>query len=180
MNPLNIIIFSYIILQIQTYSNIPEFFLVKNKTDCLNNANNIIINNNQILCICDEKYATKPWNKKGQRCNYKRKKQLIVFILEIIGFGIGHLYAHKLGIGICKLIYWIICIIFLIQMRREHSKRGENDDKVICLTFISFFFTVGMVIWYIIDLAYIGIGNYLDGNDIELYYWDKSMRFNGH
>ena len=179
MNPLNILIFLYIFYQIETYSNIPEFFLVNNENNCKHSINQIQIEN-KFLCICEEEYATEPWYKENIRCNYKRKKQILVFFLEVIGFGIGHLYAHKIGIGITKLIYWLICIIFCFLMRKEYIKRGDNDNKVIVLTFISFILNVALIIWYVFDLASIGTGSYLDGNDIELYYWDNKKRFNGH
>ena len=65
-------------------------------------------------------------------------------------------------------------------MRKEYVKRGDNDERVIIITFISFLLNVGLIIWYAIDLASIGMGNYLDGNGIDLFYWNEKKRFNGH
>ena len=179
MNPLNILIFLYIFYQTESYSNIPDFFLVEGVENCKNFKDTKFIDD-KVLCICKEEYATEPFDKDDIRCNYKRKKQLIVFILELIGFGIGHIYANNYLIGISKLIYWLICITFCVLMRKEYVKRGDNDEKVIIVTFISFLLNVGLIIWYAIDLASIGIGSYLDGNGIDLYYWNEKKRFNGH
>ena len=179
MNPLNILIFLYIFYQIESYSNIPNFFLVEGVENCKNFKNTKFIDD-KVLCICKEEYATEPFDKDDIRCNYKRKKQLIVFILELIGVGIGYIYANNYLIGISKLIYWLICITFCVLMRKEYVKRGDNDEKVIIVTFISFLLNVGLIIWYVIDLASIGIGSYLDGNGIDLYYWNEKKRFNGH
>jgi len=177
MNILNVIIILYIFSQIQTNSFNPY---VKSKDNCKNNAKLIgPLQNNKLYCLCDEKYSTKPKDNED-RCNYKRKSQLIVFVLEITGFGIGHLYAGNYVNGIFKLIFWIFSFTIFIKMRIAFVKRGDNDEKVISLTFISFILFLIMLIWYIIDLSYIGTGNYLDGNDIELYYWNKKMRFNSY
>ena len=181
MNPLNILIFLYIFYQTESYLNFPDFFLVERIENCKNPIDiKVIEEKEKILCICKEEYATEPFERDDNRCNYKRKKQLIVFILELIGFGIGHIYANNYLIGISKLIYWLICITFCVLMRKEYVKRGDNDEKVIIVTFISFLLNVGLIIWYVIDLASIGIGSYLDGNGIDLYYWNEKKRFNGH
>jgi len=175
MNILNVIIIFYIICQIQTNSFNPY---VESEENCENNAKLLTLNG-KYYCLCDEKYATKPQNNEN-RCNYKRKSQIIVFVLELPGFGIGHLYAGKYVNGIFKLVFWIFSYIIFIKMRIAYVKRGDNDEKVISLTFISFILFIIMLIWYIIDLSYIGTGNYLDGNDIELFYWNKKMRFKSY
>ena len=181
MNPLNILIFLYIFYQTESYLNFPDFFLVERFDNCLNSIDaKFIEEKEKVLCICKEEYATEPFERDDNRCNYKRKKQLIVFILEIIGFGIGHIYANNYLIGIFKLIYWLISITFCVLMRKEYVKRGDNDERVIIITFISFLLNVGLIIWYAYDLASIGMGNYLDGNGIDLFYWNEKKRFNGH
>lgn len=125
-------------------------------------------------CQCNDQYATYPLNSKTY-CTYKRKKQWKVFVLEaVLAFGSGHLYAENYGKGIFKLIFWIIGWTLFIMMRIISVKREKRDELAFIFSMLSCIFTIGMIIWYTIDVVMIGINRYRDGNGINFESWDST------
>lgn len=119
-------------------------------------------------CYCDKKHASISYE---EPCTYKRKKQWIVFVLEVVGFGVGHFYAEKYAYAIPKLVVWIFGWSMFIMMKVYSRKRGRNEEKAILVSMISCVLTLVMIIWYIVDLIIFGLNKYDDGNGVHFYSW---------
>ena len=136
------------------------------KYECINGENIT-----EGVCECHNGYATYP-HTENKKCNYKKKKQWVAFLLEAIpSFGIGHLYIKNYGLGIGKLIFWIITWSLLILMRYFSIQREWKDEVALKFGLLSSIFTSVLIIWYITDLVLIGLNRYTDGNNIDLFPW---------
>lgn len=65
------------------------------------------------LCYCDDEYATED---EDDPCDYKRKSQLVAFLLDFFINGGGQIYLGYLNWGIPRLIllFWPIITIIII------------------------------------------------------------------
>ena len=140
-------------------------------------------NQNLINCICDEGFTDLNSESKI-KCCYKQKKQSYAFLLELISFGIGHLYIGNKIFFIIKFIIEIICIILNIIICFEiniiNSKKYDFFDyedyhivnkKGIILNLIMFIYNICMFIFHIIDLILFGLNLYKDKNGVKLKSW---------
>lgn len=124
-----------------------------------------------IICECFNNYSTHP-HTNNKKCNYRKKKQWIAFLLEAIpSFGVGHLYLKNYTLGIAKLIIWLITSILIIFMRYYTIQREWKDEIALKFGLLSCIFTTSAIIWYITDLVLIGLNKYTDGNYIDLQPW---------
>lgn len=124
------------------------------------------------FCQCDPDY----WYKEDDyvKCRYKKRKQSLYLILELIpSFGVGHIYARRYVLGILKCIYWLISWTLFIFMRIFSDYTNKYSEKALKYAFLSCIFSIGMIIWWIIDFMMILVGRYRDGNNVELIpFWD--------
>jgi hypothetical protein len=123
------------------------------------------------LCFCFDQYDTFPQEGSNVMCNYEKKKQLIAFLLELAGFGIGHFYTGNLGIGIPKLIMYMLACIAIIVLRIFSKKTEENNPTTLFLAFIACTVCCSIVIWHVIDVILYGLNKYKDGYGIDLLAW---------
>lgn len=122
-------------------------------------------------CVCQPEYATYPINSSSY-CDYKRKKQWIVFLLEtVVAFGAGHFYAGNYARAVPKLIVWITAWTLFVMMRISSVKREIEDPLALIYALWSFIFCFVIIIWYIADVVMISLNRYHDGNGIEMIYW---------
>lgn len=122
--------------------------------------------------VCNDQYDTYP-ETSTEMCNYKKKSQLIAFLLEtFLAFGVGHFYTMNLRKAIPKLLFWILGFYLLFSVR-YYSKQKESTDKVSLLfSLFGFIVCIGMLIWQMSDIFSLALNyGYLDGNGIELNSW---------
>lgn len=120
-------------------------------------------------CICLDTYATYPKDSYVM-CTYQRKFQLYTFLLELfITFGVGHFYAENYSIGVIKAIFWIICYFLFFFLRYINKKKEENSAITLFIALLGCIFCCGMIIWQIVDIIFIAVNRYEDGNGIGLY-----------
>ena len=93
--------------------------------------------NNDYLCICDEHYATYPFNN-DIVCNYERKKQLNAFLLEFfVTYGAGHFYTENYKYAIPKLLVFVS--LYCIENNKQSKRREQNSkfaDMYICCSLL--------------------------------------------
>lgn len=126
---------------------------------------------NNYYCECYKEYATFPLNSEI-KCNYKRKKQIKAFLLELfVTYGSAHFYTGNYKYAIPKLIVFVTLYCLYVGLRAVSKTKEENKrvNKIISISAIICF--IGMLIWQIIDLVKYGRNEYKDGNGIELLKW---------
>ena len=105
-------------------------------------------------------------------CTYKRKKQWLAFVLEaVVAFGAGHFYTENYERAIPKLIFWLIGWFLFITMRVISVKREKRDEVALIFAMLSCVMTIGMIVWYAVDVIMIGLNRYEDGNGINFKSW---------
>lgn len=117
-------------------------------------------------CVCEKGYSTIDSAKHGDfYCNYKKKSQLISFLLEfIVSFGAGHFYLGNFTIATVKMIFTAFtCILFCQYHSVIKITEFKNYAKTTELVSVG-----GWICWQIIDAFLLGFGFYNDGNGIEL------------
>lgn len=132
------------------------------------------------FCKCGEEYANyaegenKVFSRDYIFCSYKRKKQIITFMLEFfLFFGIGHIYAGNFIIGVSKLIFFLIIIIYKLKTKNPKKEVSDEEDespkkKINWLHLIILMFAV---IWYLVDIIFLALSRYSDGNGIPMLSW---------
>ena len=122
-------------------------------------------------CQCFKPYATHPYDNQ-EYCTYKRKKQWLAFVLEaVVAFGAGHFYTENYERAIPKLIFWLIGWFLFITMRVISVKREKIDEVALIFAMLSCVMTIGMIVWYAVDVIMIGLNRYEDGNGINFKSW---------
>ncbi len=147
---------------IEEYIICGEFKCVKGRGECFEDTS----------FVCNNDWDTYP-ETSIEMCNYKKKTQLIAFLLEtFLSFGVGHFYTNNYKKAIPKLLFWILGFYLLLSIR-FYSKQKESTDSVSLLFCLFGFITcTGMIIWHISDIVSLALNyGYLDGNGIELYSW---------
>ena len=104
-------------------------------------------------------------------CFYEKKKQFLAFILESVGFGIGHLYTENLAIAIPKLMIYVLACLAIIILRIVSRKTEENDPTTLLVACIACTIGCVVIIWHVIDMILYALNNYKDGYGIELLSW---------
>jgi TM2 domain-containing membrane protein YozV len=131
-------------------------------------------------CMCKPGYVTEDlyknnYNNETQRCNYKQKKQLTSFLLELfVGFGAGHFYRGKYLMASLKLVAFLfgIYIICLFPITAKCISDCCDSDCLVVLVSIFFYLAAcGLATWFIFDLVYFGKNKYKDKHDIPLQHW---------
>ncbi len=123
------------------------------------------------ICKCHKGYDT---NSKISEvhCNYKQKSQFKAFLLELIFcFGAGHFYLHKYKKAISKLVMFIILSICFKSFNINTKSKKLNKLEIKIIFIIVGIFYIGVFLWHIIDLAFLGKNKYKDGNNIPLSKW---------
>ena len=120
------------------------------------------------ICLCATNYANF-FNFKSNKdlyCSYKRKSQIIAFILELtlIG-GFGHLYSGRTEVGLIKMIIVFILPVSILCL--STNDKSENTyihilSCIICCT---------IMIWQTVDIVLFAINSYKDGNGISMISW---------
>lgn len=122
------------------------------------------------ICVCYDEYDSYPFDK-FEMCNYKRKKQIIAFVLELfLMFGIGHFYLANYKLAIIKLIFFILGYSLFIVLRKMSKKTEENNTFSLLTALFGCFICILIIIWQIIDVILLGLGRYTDGKGIEMSY----------
>lgn len=151
-------------------------------------------------CICEEGYTDLD-SSQYVKCCYKRKSQLIAFLLEfVLGFGVGHFYIGNNQIGFLKLFgcltFCCSCctIAFCFCYKEENPKRNislevqtlsvnvnlGNDNKISrtiqplkikIFNIIMLFSIYALLIWHCVDVVLFGLNLFNDGNGIALQHW---------
>ena len=133
-------------------------------------------------CSCIEGYITVPYPSDTYKyCNFKQKKQLIAFLLELcIGFGIGHFYRYDFIMASFKFLCFGLGIAFicLFPKMAKYIADQHCDILAILMSIFYYFYICGLAFWYIWDLVYFGNNYYKDytykseiGKGIDLEPW---------
>lgn len=130
---------------------------------------------NSSECICNPGYITINYKDDHINCNYKQTSRTKAFIIELIfGFGLGHFYSGRTGVGLLKFFcYSLFCSccctsLYLFRKIREESE-AEDHPYVSLLFILSVIFKVSLVIWQIVDSFLFLIGYYKDGKGFRIY-----------
>ncbi len=121
-------------------------------------------------CRCGEgrvNYKTSDIESTPGFCNYTQKKQIIAFLLELIlQFGLGHLYAGRMAVGLTKLFLYIYfsCSRAIIAQKIENRENLDIPCHLLCAC-------CALTVWYIVDAINFGTNSYLDGNSVPLQAW---------
>jgi TM2 domain-containing membrane protein YozV len=131
-------------------------------------------------CMCKPGYVTEDlyndkYTDESPRCNYKQKKQLTSFLLELfVGFGAGHFYRGKYLMASLKLVAFLfgIYIICLFPITAKCISDCCDSDCLVVLVSIFFYLAAcGLATWFIFDLVYFGKNKYKDKHDVPLKHW---------
>jgi len=152
-----------------------------NKYNCF--APNICLD--ATFCKCGEEYANfnednpfingnDNYDNNKIYCNYKRKKQIISFVLEFfLFFGMGHVYSGNYILGISKFIFFILLIIFKLKKDKNSKEidieEEENNNKN--ANWLHLMILLSAVIWYIIDIVFLALRKFIDGNGVPMLSW---------
>lgn len=121
-------------------------------------------------CTCNDEYATYPYDT-DILCQYKKKKQLIAFLLEFfLMLGIGHYYLENYVHAILKSIIFLTAYSLFITLKFLSVKTEQNNPYRVVISLIASLFLITIIIWQCIDVILMGIGFYTDGNGVELYF----------
>jgi hypothetical protein len=130
----------------------------------------ITINNNSI-CLCHPDYDTYPSNN-ILRCNYKKKSQIISFLLELFFvYGIGHFYIGNYKYAICKLLCFLFSYCLFIILKNNNKINQDENTYSLLICIIASIFCIGMITWQLFDLLLFGLNKHLDENGISLASW---------
>ena len=129
----------------------------------------------QIQCICNEGYTTINFPTYHVNCNYKQVSRTKAFLIELFfGFGLGHFYTGRTGMGLFKLFcYSLFCScccgsLYMIKKIREEME-AEDHPYVSLLFVLSIVYKVILVLWQLIDSVLFLINYYPDGKGVQLY-----------
>ena len=130
-------------------------------------------------CICDFGFTTFPLDSIPQ-CNYKQKKQLVAFLLELfIGFGGGHFYTERYVEASLKLVSFLFGIYIICLFPLSAKCVSDKCDSDVLVIFVSCFYylcAIGLATWFIYDLVMFGSNTYKDGNGIDLLPWGNAPK----
>lgn len=112
------------------------------------------------ICKCGETRANIISNNTKVYCQYKTKLQILAIILELVFPGAGHIYLLRYVSGIIKSLISIMTIYFFIYA--DKRKKGQ------LYLFIASMVSCTFLIYYIVDIYYLLINEYKDGNDVPL------------
>ena len=135
--------------------------------------------NDNTHCICITGYVNGyEYNKNldnSSYCDYKQKKQLTAFLLELfVGFGAGHFYRGNYLMASLKLVAFLIgiYIICLFPLTAKWISDCCDCDCLVVVVSIFFYLAAcGLATWFIFDLVYFGKNKYKDKNDVPLLHW---------
>ena len=157
-----------------TLRNLVEEFSCKNESYC-NMEHTFCSDEEKEKCSCYKAYIYN--NDTDKQCDYKQKKQLTAFLLELfVGFGAGHFYRGKYLVASLKLVAFIfgIYIICLFPLTAKCVSDCCDSDCLVILVSIFFYLCAcGLAFWFIFDLVNFGKNNYKDKNGYKLYSWKK-------
>jgi hypothetical protein len=151
----------------------------KDRDVCLcANTHAELIYNNKRSKIIEESINSKYNNKNIKEfCLYKRKNQIIYFLLELIfNCGIGHIYAGNLINGIIKMVLVIMpCLIFMAMILMGIMSSSKIADMSVIGYCINLTLICALLAWWIVDIVLIATGFYVDGNGVPLINWDLNQ-----
>lgn len=157
-----------------TLRNLVEEFSCEEESNC-NMEHTFCSDDEKTKCSCYKAYIYNNDTKK--QCDYKQKKQLTAFLLELfVGFGAGHFYRGKYLVASLKLVAFIfgIYIICLFPLTAKCVSDCCDSDCLVILVSIFFYLCAcGLAFWFIFDLVNFGKNNYNDKNGYKLYSWKK-------
>jgi hypothetical protein len=133
-----------------------------------------IKNGTESICICSEFYDSYPINQ-TLKCNYKRKKQYVAFLLEtLVTYGAGHFYTGNYQLAVPKLFFWVISYCLFIFLRVVTKSNEESNTTALIISLLACLFLTGMLGWQLTDVIIYGMNLYMDGNGIGLLPWGRS------
>ena len=116
-------------------------------------------------CSCKEGYITFPDTDDFKYCNFKQKKQLIAFLLELcVGFGAGHFYRYEFVMASLKLVAFALGLVFIctFPIAAKAITDCDCDALAIILSIFYYLYLCGLAVWYIWDLVHFGNNSYYD------------------
>lgn len=121
-------------------------------------------------CTCFEEYTTYPFDT-DTLCQYKKKKQLIAFLLEFfLMLGIGHYYLENYVHAILKSIVFLTAYSLFISLKFLSVKTEQNNPYRVIISLLASLLLITIIVWQCIDVILMGIGFYTDGNGVEMYF----------
>jgi len=128
----------------------------------------------ETTCICNKYYAHFLLNSGEISCSYKRKNQMIAFLLEFfIPFGAGHFYLGNIALGIIKLSFMLCLPIIFIFM--NYTCGNFNSRRFISKPFLwdklFVFYMISLLLWVFFDIVNISLMKYTDSNGVQMQPW---------
>lgn len=132
-------------------------------------------------CVCNDYWATEPNNTIGQQCTYKRKQQLIAFLLQLFfGYvGAASFYIGNVSYGLGQMSLSVFCPLglyclfvffqYLCSCIDDVDRKLIKHSKMCLSTYGLIYF--GVFMWWIIDCANFGTNHYHDSNGFALVSW---------
>ena len=154
------------------------FLTCSGKGNCTNYTN-VDQNNFTLLCNCEPGYTTIA-NTTFTLCNYKQKKQLNAFLLELLlCFGAGHFYLERYtfaGLKLAAFVYGVLMVCLIPLTTNLVSDKCNSDSVVIAFTCFYYICALGLSFWFVWDIVNFGLNNYKDGNEMSLMPWNMTSK----
>lgn len=124
-----------------------------------------VCNTNTGICHCDDGYIT---TNNIDQCNYKQKKQLAAFLLQVfLGYaGAGEFYADNNGMGGGQIAL-LLGSPTLLAIGRCYKDKAAGTTAIV----VGAVGLLGVVGWWIADMVRFGKNNVKDGNGQPLKEW---------
>mgnify|MGYP000897500587 CR=1 FL=1 len=124
-------------------------------------------------CVCLEGYLTIPTPNEPHSCNYVQKKVIFALLLETFGLiGFGHIYCERYYYGFIKIIWFFINIFYGVQFVMAFMKENVDTNAAHYVKLVISLICLSIpVIWHFVDLYNFSIGDYKDGNGVDLLFY---------
>jgi hypothetical protein len=146
-----------------------RFNFVQNTTICETICDNGECKNRS--CVCLEGYVTF----KNLNCSYKLKDMQTALYLSVFlgGFGIDWFYLARGNLkyiifGLIKCLVNVFCVLLFIKIVWLSFYEKKNIKFLVISRIILVAVEPFNILWWLNDFIKIAIGNFKDGNNIEL------------
>lgn len=127
---------------------------------------------NNTICLCNSDYGHLPNSQSENSCSNKLKQQSVFFIVEFFTCsGLGHIYAQRLLFGLLKFSFVSFTVFFHYMIKNLFDFKFYPKSQLIFKAFIYLLYSI-VCFFQLYDVIMIGIGNYKDGNGLNLKRWE--------
>ena len=123
-------------------------------------------------CVCLEDFITWPEDSTTQ-CNYEQHKQLTAFLLALfLGvYGAGRFYIGDITAGVLKLLLGLFASCVFPCVAVCCCRASDNSVLIVMKFVIIGLLSLGVSVWWIIDLVLFGTNELSDDAGAQLAPW---------